>query len=258
MHGTYIGNGRMLVATVWGGRLVAPADDLSIMPELVMSGSMEMPLTKFLINTVKPGQTVVDVGANIGYFTVLLGYLIGAGGRQFAYEANPALMPYLRDNLSINYHHDRTTLRHCGVYSSMTTLDFHCARRFMGNSSVHAHNEEYHRHYADDIVSVQVPAEPLDRLLETVPHIDLLKIDIEGGEYHAFSGMERLLQPGMIDTLVFELNRQMMQADWEPFCELIRGLIGRQFYTLDGEGNLVRTGREQLLAHGAYPFVVMR
>jgi hypothetical protein len=39
VHGTYVGGGRVLAVTTWGGRLLVPADDLSLMPELVARGT---------------------------------------------------------------------------------------------------------------------------------------------------------------------------------------------------------------------------
>jgi len=74
VHGIYIGNNKMLVAPKWGGKLVVPSDDLSITRGLILSGTFELLLTQFFINNVKFGNTVFDIGANIGYFTVLLGY----------------------------------------------------------------------------------------------------------------------------------------------------------------------------------------
>ncbi|NPV52973.1 MAG: FkbM family methyltransferase [Firmicutes bacterium] len=118
MHGVYIGNNRMLVSPLWGGRLIVPADDLSISPDLIINGVIELPLTKFLLHQVKAGQVVVDIGANIGYYSVLLGHLVGPVGHVFACEANPYLIPILADNLSINYLSDRTSIINKAIYSS--------------------------------------------------------------------------------------------------------------------------------------------
>jgi uncharacterized YccA/Bax inhibitor family protein len=101
MRGTYIGGQRMLVVTVYGGKLIIPSMDLSLSPELIISGSLELPLTKYLIKNIKQGFTVFDIGANLGYFTVLLGMLVGPTGKVFAYEPNPYLNSLLFDNLCI-------------------------------------------------------------------------------------------------------------------------------------------------------------
>jgi predicted methyltransferase len=59
------------------------------MPALTTWGAIEPPLTKFFASSLKPGHTIVDVGTNVGYFTVLAAKIIGTEGRVIAFEANP-------------------------------------------------------------------------------------------------------------------------------------------------------------------------
>ncbi len=229
--------------------------------ELAISGVLEAPLTKFMLQEVKPGQTVVDVGANIGYFAVLLGHLVGPQGRVFAYEPNPYLVSWLRDNLSINYLSDRTVVLQQAAYSSRTTVTFYCARRFMGSSSIHRHGKWYFDHYEDNIEPVQVHAAPLDDLLSITKQIDLVKVDIEGGEYRALLGMQQLLRSNAVKTIVFELNRMMLQHDWEPLCALLHNLqaiTGKSFFTLSPDGQPVVVDLCALLESGSCPHVLMR
>lgn len=77
--------------------------DLSLMPDLIQTGVIEPSLTNFLINSVKVSSTVIDVGANIGYFTVLLGYLVGPSGKVISYEANPTIFSLLQDKSPCGY-----------------------------------------------------------------------------------------------------------------------------------------------------------
>ncbi|WP_028553114.1 FkbM family methyltransferase [Paenibacillus sp. UNC451MF] len=261
MHGLYIGNNRMLISTVWNGTLIVPADDLSLMPQLVLSGAVELPLTKYLINHMKPGQTVVDIGANVGYYSVLFGMLVGAQGKVVAYEANPKMTDYLNDSLSINYLHDRTIVYNKAVYSQNTVIPVYANEKFKGNASIQKHNENYFQHYKEEVQSITIPAEKLDQLSSTIPRIDLLKIDIEGGEYHAFLGMEEYLAQQTIETIVFELNNAALQNDLEPFHQLLRSYheqLGYSFYLIDSEGRLVSFPLEEILTGPGFPYVVMK
>ena len=248
MRGIYLGNNRVLVAPVWGGKLLALADDLSLTPELIMHGVVEPALTVFLLQRIRPGQTVVDVGANIGYFTVLLGALVGPSGRVFACEANPEVLPLLRENVAFNYFSDYTTIIPKAAYSKTTTLPFYRTRRFVGNASLHPHPDAYRQ--IDEVETTQVEAEPLDRLLAEVSRIDLIKMDIEGGEYQAFLGLREALQRKAVGTVVFELNRGMLQGDWEPFCAwlLQAQAEGARFWTLDEGGNAIPLALASFLA----------
>ena len=76
----------MLIRPVWGSHLIVPAADLSITPYLITSGVFEAPLTNFFLRRVKPGDVVFDIGANSGYYTTMLGRLVGPHGKVVAYE----------------------------------------------------------------------------------------------------------------------------------------------------------------------------
>jgi len=105
-----IGQDRLLCLTGYGGRLLLPASDRSLMREIVSAGGMEFPLTRYFLKHVRPGHRVLDIGANFGYFSVLLGKLIGPEGKLWAYEPHPELLRFLTDNLSINYLRDWTEI----------------------------------------------------------------------------------------------------------------------------------------------------
>jgi FkbM family methyltransferase len=261
MNGIYIGENKILVKTVYGGNLITPSTDLSITPQLVLTGAMELPLTKYIFNFVKQGNMVVDIGANIGYFTVLLGLLIRPSGKVYAYEANPYIFKYLTDNISINYLHDCVFAKHKAVYSKNTHLTFYAAKRYMGNSSIHEHDAEYFKYYADDIEKTEVDGISLDEELACEQQIDLLKIDIEGGEFHAFSGFKTLLKNNIIKTIVFELNPEMLKDDRGVFVELLRDYrdnCGKKFYNLTEDGQEIPADLETIIQHKGCPFIIMK
>ncbi|WP_369011104.1 FkbM family methyltransferase [Paenibacillus sp. MER TA 81-3] len=65
------------------------------------------------------------------------------------------------------------------------------------------HSQQYVKHYWDDISEFETEAIRLDDALAHLPHIDMIKVDIEGGEYQAFLGMEQLLEHN-VKCVVFE------------------------------------------------------
>lgn len=260
MNGVYLGENRVLVETCFRAPLVVPANDLSLTPMLITTGTLEAPLTNFFLKSVKPGETAFDIGAHLGYFTVLLGFLVGASGRVFAFEANPEIYAFLRDNVAINWL-EQTEVRHVAVSSEEATITLHVSKRFSGNTSVNAHDAAYFRAFPDETKPVQVPAAPLREYVDRVDQIDWLKIDIEGGEYHAFLGMKEMLTTRFIKNVVFELNRPMAQDNYEPFADLMREIAQARrasFYVLNDEGEPAQVELEALLAHGSIPFVLMR
>lgn len=109
--------------------------------------------------------------------------------------------------------------------------------------------------------SVEVFTESIDTLLAQTPRLDLVKMDIEGGEYHALLGMRKFLYGRAIGTLIFELNKPMLQDDWDALCNLLyelRNSIGLSFYALSAEGEPIPADLSLLLHHGSSPHVVMK
>ena len=262
MRGIYIGDKKALVSMVWGGKLIVSTNDLSLSPDLIIHGVYDVPLTNYLLKAVKPGDTVFDIGANIGCFTVLLGYLVGREGKVIAYEASPDIVKLLSDNVAMNYLKAQTTIYNKAIYSKVMQVTLYQTERFHGNTSLTKHNSEYFHFFGKEgINQVQIDAEPLDVHLNTLTHIDLVKIDIEGGEYDAFIGMQGLLERRMIGTVVFELNKLMLGDSWLPFYQLLQGIAksyNAKFYTLTDDGQLVSQNLDILFAHDQVNAVVMK
>jgi FkbM family methyltransferase len=260
LHGTYVGNNRVLVRTVWGGRLLLPGDDLSLMPELVARGTYDVPFTTFVQREIRPGDTVVDVGANVGLFTLLLGYQVWEFGRVIAYEANPRHVELLRDNVSTNWLSDRIEIvpRAAGAETGRLTLL--APQRFGMLSSVqpveHLLVTEDRR---DTVERVEVEVEPLDDRLAGLERIDLIKIDVEGAEEQVFAGMERTLASGAIRRVCFELVRESLGTDWEPLIARLRALAasGWRFATLPDSGVPEPVTIDALVERGHFSQVLM-
>lgn len=259
MDAVYLGENRVLVKPKWGGLLVVPGDDLSLAPLLIAEGIFEAPLTLYLLRTIKKGFTVLDLGANLGYYSVLLGHLVGETGKVIAYEANPKMFQFLKDNIALNYIKHQTTAHNRAVYSSSCEMPFYVTSRFPCNSSLYERGDEYLKDFIDHIEEIKVAAEPLDIYLETLNKINLVKMDIEGGEYHAFLGMEQLLDKGKIEQVIFEWNRDMLKEQAHPFCKFLEKCEEQykiKFYFITAGGEIMEASLEQLCQNTYIPFVL--
>lgn len=101
---------------------------------LFVGGSYEPNEFAFVREFVKPGMTVVDVGANIGLYTTYLAHLTGAGGRVFAFEPSEREFIELRENLAVNGLDHVTVLTH-GLHDQEAELDF-----FIASDELRGHN----------------------------------------------------------------------------------------------------------------------
>jgi FkbM family methyltransferase len=258
--GTYIGNGRMLIRLVWGGQLVSPADDLSLTPELVAHGIYEAPFTRYLQRTLRAGHRVVDVGANIGMHTVLMAAWVGPAGRVLAYEPNPEVLGFLRENVALNWLNDRVTIRPAGASENRGRTKFFITERFKGNSSLLEPGDAYFVHAPMDTVrEIEIEVEPVDAAARELGHIDLVKIDVEGSEDGVLAGMSGLFEDALVDRVTFEVYRERMGDRWLDFSTRLRGHArqGWCFHEIRGDGTLEEIDLEQILSVGRYSQVVM-
>lgn len=259
MHGTYVGNDTMLVKTVYNGLLTISSNDRGLMPLLVANGGFEFPLTKYIINELKPGGIMVDVGANVGYYTLLAALMVGDKGKVYAFEASPSVYTNLKQNLEMNWADKQVEFINKAVYSRNETLTFHDSINAPINSSINKH----HDYLADPskYTTIEVEAVRLDDILAEVEKIDLMKMDIEGAEYRAFLGMMQLIKSGRIKQIVFEWNKPTLGNEAGPFHSLLKQLqmeLSCSYYSLNNDGFTELINIDDLYHVDFYPFVVLK
>ena len=256
LHGTYVGNNRVLVRVRGGGRLFVSADDISLMPELVTEGGYDAPFMAFLRRTLGPNSVFVDVGANVGLFTVV-GALQAWRGRVIAYEAAPDVADLLRDNVQLNWLLDRVTVRPVAVADRPGRRPFHFDRRLqlLGGLSV-AGSEA-----STGVVDVVT----LDDELREFEQIDLVKIDVEGGEAEVIAGMDRLLEEGRVARISCEVRTDAFErvgryAEWPLLVGTLEHMenAGWAFALIGTDGTEQSRSVEEIVASEPHPNVVAR
>ena len=131
--------------------MVAPSNDLSVMPDLVIDGAFDIALTNFILRHIKEGSTVIDVGSHIGYTTILLGRRVGNNGKVFAYEASPRNYDCAVENVRMNYL-PHVQLFQLAVYKKEAALPFLDPSRFRGGGSLKI--EETRKHFRSTLHSM--------------------------------------------------------------------------------------------------------
>ncbi|HST57932.1 MAG TPA: FkbM family methyltransferase [Longimicrobium sp.] len=145
----------------------------------------------FVARTLQPGQTYVDVGANVGLLALRAASVVGASGTVVAVEAHPRTARFLRENVAMNGF-GNVQVESCAVGEARGTVSF---------SDRHSDDQN-----AVDPAGggLEVPMVPLDELLPAsrVPRVHLLKMDVEGFELHALRGATDLLS--RVDRILIE------------------------------------------------------
>lgn len=176
-----------------------PGDVIS--GNLAFNGFYELALSQRIAQLAQKGTVFVDVGANMGYFSLLWAGL-NPRGRAIAFEAAPRNIAIIENNISRNRLSDRITLipKAAGSHSGTITFDAGPPDQtgWGGISS------------APSSTTMEVPLVRLDQELPDSP-IDVLKIDVEGADTWVLLGCEALLRKKQVGTIFFEQHRGRME-----------------------------------------------
>ena len=186
VHGIPWGNDHVLVATPLGTRLLLPVQDISLAPELALTGAYDKSFIDFLTRSLRPGMTFVDVGANVGLFTVWVRCWSGRVGASSPTECNPRLVECLRRSLQMNWFNDRVVLVPKAAGRDNNPTKFWMSDRLAGLGSTVPGNPLDSNN--TDVVELEVPSESLDERVADVAYVDLMKIDVEGGNPPSWTG----------------------------------------------------------------------
>ncbi|MBI4588286.1 MAG: FkbM family methyltransferase [Candidatus Rokubacteria bacterium] len=184
---------------------------------------------RVFVSLLRPGMVVVDVGANIGMYTLLSARAVGPSGSVFAFEPVPEVYRRLTENLAIN--------EIANVVPSRIALSDRTgtARFYLGRN--HSMGSLYR---AQTSAVIEVPLDTLDGFLERrgVAKVDAVKLDAEGAEMHIVRGMHRLLGHPDRPILFVEHNFGALRAAGSSAEELFTAIL-RYGYT----PHLVEKGR---------------
>ena len=216
----YLGDHTALTVTTWGGLLLVDTRESVLAPALLSHRQWEPALTEWFLHNLRPGQTFVDVGANIGYYSVLAARQTGPSGHVVAVEAHPRMVELLRRNLILNGF-GTTTVRHAAAWSRSTSICFHQREHFGANSSVGSLGAAQLDVHGDAEEVIKVDTLVLDELLDELPAIDILKVDIEGSEVQAIRGARRILASNPDLIVIFEWSPGQIDMVGDEPSELL-------------------------------------
>ncbi len=194
--------------------------------ELAVHGVYEPMETALLREYLKPGQTFVDVGANIGYYTLLAARAVGPKGRVYAFEPDPANFKLLEKNTAANGYH-----RNVVMVSKALSNKGGSARLYLNPV-----NRGDHRIYnpRDGRESVAIETLALDEYLKKWgPEVHFIKMDIQGAEAAALDGMKGLIRKNKGLKLVTEFSPGALKAFGSDPRKYLRDLQALGFRLLE-------------------------
>lgn len=177
--------------------------------------------TEMFKKVVKKGDTVVDLGANIGYFSLLAARLVGSEGKVYAFEPEPMNYELLLKNIELNGY-DNIVPVPKAVSNVSGTIRFFLHSKDTGAHTIYQplHGE---REFKE---SIEVQAVTLDEFFKGKEHpIDVIKVDVEGAEVAVLLGMDRIIRQNESLKMFIEFHPPGIRRRGDSSQEFARRLL---------------------------------
>lgn len=193
--------------------------DLRTYPDCCMAfGLYELDTARAIKRALRPGDTFIDGGANIGYFTLIAAKAVGASGRVHAFEPQPDNRRRLAEHVAMNGLGDVVTIHPVALSDRAGEVELHT---FDNPASNHGQSTFFAGSQATHAVSVRTV-----RLDDYLPDVAprLIKLDIEGAEPLAIDGMRETLRRNR-PAVIVELNATTLARAGFPVREPLDRLL---------------------------------
>lgn len=150
---------------------------------------------------IKEGDTVLDLGANVGYYTLIAAKLVGDNGRVYAFEPDPLNFSYLQKNIKLNGF-DNCIMEQKAISDKNENSKFY----------LNENDFSMHSMYSTEGTkkNIEIETIKLDGYFNN-NKVDFIKIDIEGGEYWALQGMRSILESNKNIKIFTEFNPNLLK-----------------------------------------------
>jgi len=220
---------------------------------IYLLGAFEKSTAATLRSLVKPGDTVLDIGANVGAHTLGLAQSVGEIGRVFAFEPADFAFQKLLRNLALNPPLQRRTtatqaMLGSGVSKAVTGV--YASWPLENTDSVHP------KHRGRFVPTSGAVADTLDGFVERekIGRINLIKMDVDGNELPVLQGGRRMLG-AQRPTIVMEMSPYVHAEEQNSFSAMIELLSGLRYKIEDARNRkalpLDSTALERLIPDGA-------
>ena len=178
--------------------------DQAVSAAIFAEGIWEPGETKFIEQSLQPGMVFVDIGANIGYYSLIASSLVGSTGKVFAFEPDPKNFGLLQRNVAANQCQNVFMVQKA-VAAVTRQLPLYRSSDNFGDHRTYEPRDKNVRQRDSGPAPVAVEAVSLDEYLSgRLTNVDFIKMDIQGSEYDALVGMRRTLRQNPDVTILTE------------------------------------------------------
>lgn len=204
-----------------------PSEEWGLAHYLSLNGHFEKGTEEFFCNMLRQGANVLDIGANLGIFTL---HALKAGCNVYSFEPSPSIFRILNQNIKVNGYAE-SGMAHTfqnAVSDEEKTISFYVCDGMSGHSNMYAAEK-------NSDTEIKVNTVVIDKLEILPSKIDVVKIDVEGAEYSVLVGMQDLIRYNPQMKIIIEFAPEnIKQAEIEPteLLNLIKKL-GFEYYLID-------------------------
>lgn len=206
-------------------------------------GAYEPETTKLFDVVVKDGQTIIDIGADYGYFSLLSAKLVGSNGKVFAFEPYAERCEqYLRKNIALNNFQNIEVMQKAASNSAGKNKYFADSRSLFDINATPTNECGA----TEDVESVRLD----DFFRDYSRPIDLIKIDVEGGEMNVLKGAYDILERNKSIKLILEIHPQVMQKVGVSPANLLSLLRNHKFilYWINEDGSVNAVSDREIIS----------
>lgn len=222
-------NGQVQVNIPLGSKLLVSGKDAGLGLFLRTKGGFEPIQTKLFLEAINEKDVVLDLGANIGYYSVLASKLVGEKGKVFAFEPDPQNLFLLKKNVAFNQA-GNVQIVEAAVGKTEGEKELSQDLANPGESSLANLGSGQ---------KIKVKMTTLDNFLkqELIEKASVVKVDVEGAEIDALEGGKEFFKNGKKITLFIECNSEALARFGYMPMDLIRKLksLGFEIKTIINE-----------------------
>jgi FkbM family methyltransferase len=241
---SYVGDGVALTYLADATPIYINSDDCGGPVNLLNGGRYEEENLEVLLSFITDTSIFLDIGANVGFFTLQVGKRVSGNGSIYAFEPHPKLLNLLRWNVHLNGLSRTVTCFPFGLSDQNSASKFSYPVGHLGGGAVGdlSNSGDY------DVINSEIRR--LDDVLGPDFACDLVKIDVEGHEFNVLKGMRRIIANSPKIKILFE--KLTPNCGTETALEEFFDENRFDLYAVQSDSSLAKLGVGSLSEHGGY------
>jgi FkbM family methyltransferase len=209
-----------------GQQFLVRPDDL-LQCEIGVTGEWEGLIYRAIRPLVTPGSIALDIGAHVGYSTILFADWVGHNGKVYCFEPVPAQVQQIEQNLKFNGYQDRVVVHRFAISDRPGLVEFYYDRtQNTGMGSLIINRAQFYK------ISVEAVALDFWAEINGLADVGLVKMDIEGAEILALRGMASGLSQHRYRILLIELHPSQLAKLSSSVSEILSQLRNYEYRLL--------------------------